>query len=1578
MDFQWSEPSDTGVGPCTTDCRPILAYVVLVVDNQGVTILSETVSPSVTDRSLTGLSHSKTYDIQVWATNVVGIGLTAAELTDERPRDVPTRPTSFSSLVGTSSYQILFSWGTPSDTGATGTSEPILEYIMEIDTVDDTFAEANILRVCGTDASCTTPIVSCVCNSLSAIITLNARRATPYYVRIQATNQYGASSFAVTNQYSVGIPSAPQNLGAAVVGVRSINISWTSPTDNGLGIGAPRDLDSYILQRSYNSAGFAGCASGVNTNDDCADGFTTGACCTISGVSTDTYSYVWVVPTAGFSPFYFRVFAKNEVGIGVASTSANEQGVDAPSAPQSLDVQTIGPAQFTVNWASPLNTGVGGTVRPLLSYTLQVINDPNTDFDGELYFSVDLDPTVTSFTKTDFIGGTNYTFRVLATNIAGLGLPSETIKVPAIALSSPPQTFTAVVSTPLEIALAWVLPADTGFGDQTTAPIREYRLNVSTSNWTSDGDELASGGDTFLSYTHTGLTKGVGYYYRVQARTDAGWGDFADAFEEGVSLPSEAFNVSVNITSPLKIGVVWELPSDTGTVNRNRPLTAFRLEIIQSATELSSWTTATTTLALALSTTSYLHENLLKGYWYYFRLVATNDAGEGNPSPFAFERGLTVPARPTGLSVTIIGPLAFFVSWIAPTDTGLGIGVVPSRLLEDEAFLLEASTDSAFTSPVQYVLSNATFTYTFTGLTKAQRYYYRAFASNIAGTSVASLSADKLAIDLPFAPQNPSLAISTANERELILTWQVPADTGSGGTFTSLTNYRLQEEEGASPLSTSFNITITNPGVSVQTVTRSSLNKGSNYYYRIFASNAAGEGEASSVVFEMAIDRPSAPLSPSLVVAGSLQLLLTWSPPTDTGNGEGADPARPLTQYVVRVDGTSAAMTSVFLPTATISPSQTNYTRNPSLMEKGRYYYMHIIAYNSAGASPASVVVSEAAIAAPTPPLNLVATVSNPLEIAVSWSMPSNTGGIGQDIALVTYRLMRASTSTFADEVAIQEDLNTSRLEVDLAKGGNFYYRVFAVNQAGQGDASNTAFEQGVDLPSAPPGFSISHQGELSLKVEWQTPVDTGLGNQDRPLLRYVLESENVFTGTNGTFPNTPFPGSGECFLSNATSPCDPTQVSPHQVQLVPDSLTNSYQQSALIKGNTHYYRVRAVNSAGGGPFSSIVFEQALVLPTGVKDIGVTLVQVNGVAAYEVVWIKPDETGSGQTAMGQPVVSNLPGQARTGTLYEAQAAINAAWSQPNVSLGTSLNLTAYKFNPTPGEIYHFRVSAINEVGRGPWTAGATSGPQVKTVSPKAGGARGGIWVTVTGNRFGASQANIKAWIGDTRCDPVVMLTEDEAFRCLSAPGTGGFKKLTISVIGLEDTLSQAFEYLPPVVTGVSPGLIEADGGEAVTITGVNFGAVDMTPRASLIARGSEACSTTLWSSDSSVMCWVGPATPASQEESGITVLVDGQESGPDGKVDIAPPPVLRDFLTIISCRPFEHQGWPRTPRPCADPRTRCAPSPSSFRMLIMWSIAGNAGEDWARGFPPIVPQPSDTRVLRLLSASLLCPEGLYG
>lgn len=1479
-----------------------MTYVILVVSSSGDIILSETVPSNITSRFLTGLSHSVTYTITITASNTAGIGTAAAQLTGERPRDVPTRPTSFTAIVGTTAFQIKLLWGTPTDTGAIGTTEPIIEYVVEIDTVSSTFDPANTKVICGTGASCTAPLTSCTCNTLTATIFLSDRRATPYYMRVKAVNKYGSSLYGIADQFSVGITSAPRSVAAIVIGIRTINVSWTFPTDNGLGDGIARALDSYILQRSFNSSTFAGCAAGLPTNDNCADGITSGACCSTSGLTTSTYLYVSVVPTAGVSLFYYRVYAKNEVGVGVASTAASEQGVDVPSAPQNLNVDTIGPAQFSITWTSPLNTGVGGTTRPLFGYRLEVIKDPNVNF-ATLYFAVDLDPTVTTYTKRDFTGGTNYTFRVLAKNVAGLGAPSNTIKVPAIALPSPPQSFTAIVTTPLQIALGWLLPADTGFGDQTTASIREYRVNVSTTgDWTTGGTVLATGDTTFLSYLHTGLTEGAGYHYRVQARTDAGWSDPSSAFEEGVTVPTEPYGLALNITTQLKIGAVWQLPAHTGTVNRARPLTALRLEIIASASQLASWTTATSVIPLTTSTQWYLLESLTKGHFYYFRLIATNSAGEGSFSLVTSERGLTVPDRPGGLTVTIIGPLAFTVTFVAPSDTGLGAGVTPSRLLSSNAYKLQSSTDSAFTAPTDFILSNGTFLYSFSGLTKNQRYYYRVFASNVAGTSVSSLQANQVAIDLPFVPQNPTVTISTANQRELILTWEAPMDTGSGGTSTTLTQYRVQEQSNTPPGSSSINITFTNPAPTIQTVVRSSLAKGINFYYQVFASNAAGEGSASVVVNEMAIDKPSVPLSPSLVIVGSLRLLLTWSPPNDTGNGVGASPARQLTQYEIKVDGTSSAMTSIYLPTDKVLGTTTNYTRDPTSLEKGRVYYMQVIAYNQAGASPATTIVFATAIAAPTSPQGLQALVSSPLQIALSWTMPANTGGVGQSHPLVKYRLMRASVPTFVGEVAIQQDLNTSRLETNLAKGGNFYYRVFATNEAGTSDASNTAFEQGVDIPSAPAGFTISHPAVLSLQVVWQLPLDTGLGDQNRAILRYVMETENILSGGNGTFLQSPFTAPAGCFLT-ASPPCNPAQVSPHQIQLVPNDLITRVTQNALIKGNTHYFRVRAVNSAGGGPFTSIIFEQALVLPTGPTNIDVTLVQYNGQAAYALTWKVPIETGAGQTVIGGAVInSNLPGQARQGIIYEAQAAVNSAWTQPDASLGTTLNLTTFKVSPQEGAIYSFRVSAINEIGRGPWTAGATSGPQIDTVAPSEGGAMGGLWVTVTGKRFGSSEVNIQAWIGDTRCGPIVMITSDQSFRCLAAPGTGGSKHLFLSVIGLETSFSTAFAYLGPIVRGVSPGQVEADGGEAVTITGKNFGAKDMTPKALLVARGAESCTTTLWASDSSVVCWVSPASSTSEEKSGISIIVDRQESGPDGKVTAMPAMLLKrvEFSPDIS------------------------------------------------------------------------------
>lgn len=70
-------------------------------------------------------------------------------------------------------------------------------------------------------------------------------------------------------------------------------------------------------------------------------------------------------------------------------------------------------------------------------------------------------------------------------------------------------------------------------------------------------------------------------------------------------------------------------------------------------------------------------------------------------------------------------------------------------------------------------------------------------------------------------------------------------------------------------------------------------------------------------------------------------------------------------------------------------------------------------------------------------------------------------------------------------------------------------------NFAGIGFSSDIIFEEGVALPTAPLNLALSIVGEGSFRIVWDIPVDTGIGDQTRPILSYavllrVSESESV------------------------------------------------------------------------------------------------------------------------------------------------------------------------------------------------------------------------------------------------------------------------------------------------------------------------------------------------------------------------------------------------------------------------------------------------------------------------------------
>jgi hypothetical protein len=79
--------------------------------------------------------------------------------------------------------------------------------------------------------------------------------------------------------------------------------------------------------------------------------------------------------------------------------------------------------------------------------------------------------------------------------------------------------------------------------------------------------------------------------------------------------------------------------------------------------------------------------SLIKGNTYYAQICASNSAGAGAYSTAAFKQAVTKPSAPTLLTVTPNAPLQIVVTWLAPTDTGLGVGVAPAFLLGDYRYV---------------------------------------------------------------------------------------------------------------------------------------------------------------------------------------------------------------------------------------------------------------------------------------------------------------------------------------------------------------------------------------------------------------------------------------------------------------------------------------------------------------------------------------------------------------------------------------------------------------------------------------------------------------------------------------------------------------------------------------------------------------------------------------------------------------------------------------------------------------------------------------------------------------------------
>jgi fibronectin type 3 domain-containing protein len=373
-----------------------------------------------------------------------------------------------------------------------------------------------------------------------------------------------------------------------------------------------------------------------------------------------------------------------------------------------------------------------------------------------------------------------------------------------------------------------------------------------------------------------------------------------------------------------------------------------------------------------------------------------SNAGEGNDSTGLYTDG----APPTN------------VGSIDLTNTGINLhsgDPTLVKLMYDGAALTVTMTDMDTNAP-------ATQTYTvnipsFVGGSSAFVGFTGGTGSNSVTTNIVNWIFSPAAAQAPAAPSG--LGAQAASATSVALTWTNNATNQSAfildrATDAGFTQNLLTQNLPASP--DSF------------TDTATGLNPGGTYFYRIRATNSAGDSANSASVSISIPVAPPTPTNAQVTAVSSTEIDLGW---TDNA-GRGAD------DYLILRSVSGGAFTSyATLPALNALPPST-YTWSDTNVAPGTSYEYHIEAVNVSGHND---FTGADATTITLPPSSLAATATVGA-VNLSWTAP--TGAI-------SYNVYRGTAS--GSETLLQGGVTTtSYTDSTGTVGTTYFYTVTAVN----------------------------------------------------------------------------------------------------------------------------------------------------------------------------------------------------------------------------------------------------------------------------------------------------------------------------------------------------------------------------------------------------------------------------------------------------------------------------------------------------------------------------------------------------
>ena len=315
----------------------------------------------------------------------------------------------------------------------------------------------------------------------------------------------------------------------------------------------------------------------------------------------------------------------------------------------------------------------------------------------------------------------------------------------------------------------------------------------------------------------------------------------------------------------------------------------------------------------------------------------------------------------------------------------------------------------------------------------------------------------------------------------------------------------------------------------------------------------------------------------------------------------------------------------------TADPGSTSYT-NTGLQDETQYYY-RIRAINATGPSLyTSVETTSTLLAVPVAPTSLAVAGVTASSVQLTWNDNSdNESG---------FEIQRSLTGLPFSYVPVQTTgaNATSYTNTGLSESTTYYYRVRAINLAGESGFSNVvSTTTGLGLPAAPTGLTAGTITTSSVQMSW-TDVATNEAN-------YIVQRS-----TNGS--------------------------SYTDVQTLPANST-TWTDTGRPDNTTYYYRVYARNATGSSTFSNVLMVSTLLAipdaPSALAVEGFTA------SSIELSWTDNSDNESG---------------------FEIERSTSSAPGSFALIHTTGINATGYT-NTGLNEVttYYYRVRATNLAGK---------------------------------------------------------------------------------------------------------------------------------------------------------------------------------------------------------------------------------------------------------------------------------------